>query len=101
MTVYVDDFRAKYGRMIMCHMIADSDEELRAMARQIGVQQKWHQGDHFDICLAMRDKAIALGAVAITARQCAAMNRRRKETGALGSPMDAEAWLMAWRGRAR
>jgi len=60
------------------------------MAEQIGVQQKWHQGDHFDICLEMRAKAVALGAIEITLRQCAAMNRIRKITGALGKPQDAE-----------
>lgn len=26
----------------LCHMIADTDAELRLMAEQIGVQQKWH-----------------------------------------------------------
>jgi hypothetical protein len=90
MTVYVDDMKAKFGRMVMCHMIADSDEELRAMALKIGVRQKWHQGDHFDICLEMRAKAVTFGAVEITQRQCAAMNFTRKLTGALGSPEGAE-----------
>lgn len=93
-TVYVDDMKAKYRRMIMCHMIADTDEELRAMAQKIGVQQKWHQGDHFDICLEMRVKAVALGAVEITLRQCAAMNFTRKLTGALGDPEGAEARML-------
>ena len=42
MTVYVDDMKAKFGRMIMCHMIADTDEELHTMASKIGVKLKWH-----------------------------------------------------------
>jgi hypothetical protein len=73
MTVYVDDMRAKYGRMIMCHMIADSDAELHAMADKIGVARKWHQGDHYDICLAKRAKAVEHGAVQLTRMQLGRM----------------------------
>lgn len=94
MAVYVDDMKAKFRRMIMCHMIADTDEELREMAQKIGVQQKWHQGDHFDICLDMRAKAVAFGAVEVTLRQCAAMNFIRKLTGVLGEPEGAEARMI-------
>ena len=93
MTVYVDSMRAKYGRLIMCHMIADIDAELRAMADKIGVKQKWHQGDHFDICLAKRALAIKAGAVEITQRQAGAMTIRKRATGSLGSSADAEQWL--------
>ncbi len=64
--VYVDDMRAPYRRMIMCHMIADTEAELHKMATAIGVARKWYQGDHYDICLQMRAKAVTLGAVEIT-----------------------------------
>jgi hypothetical protein len=98
MAVYVDDMKAKFGRMIMCHMIADTDEELHEMAGKIGVARKWHQApprhsSHYDIALSMRAKAVALGAIEITWRQAGAMNSRRRVTGSLGSPEDAEEWL--------
>lgn len=97
MTVYVDDMRAKFGRMIMCHMIADTDEELHAMAARIGVQRKWHQAppkhdSHYDIALSTRAKAVAAGAVEITWRTCGTMNFRRRLTGDLGLPGDAARW---------
>lgn len=97
MTVYVDDMRAQFGRMIMCHMIADTDEELHAMAAKVGVARKWHQAppkhdSHYDIALSMRAKAVAAGAVEITWRQCGVMNIRRRLTGSLGLAADVWRW---------
>lgn len=69
MTVYVDNMRAPYGRMVMCHMVADTHEELHAMASRIGVARRWFQGDHYDICLSKRAKAVELGAVEIDMRE--------------------------------
>ena len=92
MTVYVDDMKAKFGRLVMCHMLADTDEELHAMASRIGVARKWWQspekssGSHYDICLSKRALAISYGAIEITWRQAGAMNRQRRLTGVLGAP---------------
>lgn len=69
MTVYVDDVRYPYGRMVMCHMFADTLDELHAMADAIGIQRKWFQSppaaswEHYDISLGKKDLAIARGAV--------------------------------------
>lgn len=69
MTVYVDDVRHPYGRMIMCHMWADTLGELLQMADRIGVQRKWIQAPpkaswvHFDISLVKKAAAIQAGAV--------------------------------------
>lgn len=77
MTVYVDDVKHKFGNMLMCHMWADTEAELLAMADRIGVQRKWIQGHptlsfgkhrnaswvHFDIAQSKRTLAIRHGAV--------------------------------------
>lgn len=63
--------------MVMCHMWADTLDELLAMADKIGVKRKWIQGHpelsfgrhrsaswvHFDVCKAKRAKAIKHGAI--------------------------------------
>jgi hypothetical protein len=59
----------KFGRMKMSHMIADSEEELHAMADKIGVARKWYQGDHYDIALSKRALAVEYGAKEITWRE--------------------------------
>jgi hypothetical protein len=71
MAVYVDDMRASFGNMTMCHMVADSRGELLAMADRIGVQRKWIQRagtahEHFDICLSKRALAVKNGAKKIS-----------------------------------
>lgn len=99
MTVYVDDMSAPFGRMKMCHMLADSDDELHAMADKIGVARKWWQspaktsGSHYDIALIKKALALEAGAVAITWKQASAMNARRRVTGELGEPEGAWDWL--------
>lgn len=71
---YVDDMRADLGRMVMCHMIADSSGELYRMADLIGVQRKWVQNpgtprEHFDICRRARELAVRYGAKQIPMRE--------------------------------
>lgn len=77
MAVYVDDVRHQYGRMVMCHLWADTLEELLAMVDRIGVQRKWIQGHpelsfgkhrraswvHFDISLSKKAAALKAGAI--------------------------------------
>jgi hypothetical protein len=107
MAVYVDDMRAPFGSMVMCHMLADSDEELHAMAERIGVARKWWQspektsGSHYDIALSKRAKAVCFGAIEITWRQAGAMNARRRATGALGAPEEAVEWVARYRAERR
>lgn len=77
MAVYVDDMRAQFGRMIMCHMLADTDAELHEMADKIGVARRWFQKDHYDVCLEKRRLAVEFGAIEITWREAGAMCKAR------------------------
>ncbi len=66
MAVYVDEPIHPFGRMMMCHMMADSMEELHAMADKIGVARKWAQMTrmpHYDICKSKRSLAVRYGAI--------------------------------------
>ena len=90
MTVYVDDMRAPFGRMVMCHMVADSREELLAMAATIGVNPKWLQGagtakEHFDIALSKRALAVRAGAVEVDKRGLVAVVQRKALADAIAA----------------
>lgn len=76
MSVYVDDMKAGFGNMVMCHMVADTSAELLEMADRIGVKRKWIQregtpNEHFDTCLSKRRLAVKHGAKQLTQRQLA------------------------------
>lgn len=67
--------------MIMAHMIADTEDELLAMADKIGVARKWIQRKpgrptHFDIAKGKRALAIKAGAIACD-RQTYVFHMRR------------------------
>ena len=93
--MYVDDMRARHGRLVMCHMISDREEELHGMVKLIGVDMKWYQGDHYDVAMSKRALAVEAGAVEITQRQCGCMVMRRRIEGVLGEPQAAIAWVRA------
>lgn len=73
MTVFIDNANIPYKRMIMCHMVADTLEELHIMADAIGVKRKWFQSHtnypHYDICKQSKDKALSLGAQECTKKE--------------------------------
>lgn len=76
MTVYVDNARIRYGKMIMCHMVGDDEHELHLLAACIGVRRKWFHRGHYNVCLRKRSEAVALGAREVTAREAAAVRRK-------------------------
>lgn len=79
MAVYVDHESNEYRGMKMCHMLADTLDELHAMADAIGLKRAWFQSHgstpHYDICQAKRRLAIREGAVEIDRRQTVALIR--------------------------
>lgn len=100
MAVYIDRMNAPFGRMFMCHMMADTTEELLELADKIGVKRKWIQdkdtyGEHFDICLSKKAEALALGAIEVGWRGIHSLMKKKaymwlqdKEKVALANPKD-------------
>ena len=83
MSVYVDAAMIPYGRMKMSHMLADTQEELLAMADAIGLGRHWiqHPGkpmEHFDVSMVKRDMALQEGAIAMTSRQLVGIVRKKR-----------------------
>ena len=82
MAVYVDQSKYAYGRMIMCHMMADTLDELHLMAERIGIRREHFQEHayypHYDICKSKREIAVALGAIEIRSQDLIRKFRHRR-----------------------
>jgi hypothetical protein len=79
MPVYVDKYESPFGKMVMCHMFADTLDELHLMAERIGLKRAWFQGakvPHYDICKSKRVLAIKEGALEIDVFQAAELIRK-------------------------
>lgn len=81
MSVYVDESMWPFRGMIMCHMMADTEDELHEMADRIGIARRWYQGDHYDISKTKRALAVRFGAIEVSSRELVRMFpvRRRHE----------------------
>ena len=70
MTVYVDDAVTLWRGQRWAHLLADTLAELHVFAAQLGLPRRAFQdrtsGAHYDVNAALREQAIALGAVAIS-----------------------------------
>lgn len=70
MTVYVDDAVWPWRGERWAHLMADTLEELHAFAASLGLPRHSFQnklsGCHYDVTARMRERALALGAVAIS-----------------------------------
>lgn len=102
MAVYVDDARNPFGRMIMCHMWADTAAELHQMADAIGMKREWFQTPngpnrrpvsfpHYDLSQMRRAAAIQLGAVELARRE-GADSRRSIRARIIDDPEFAATW---------
>ena len=73
--------------MIMCHLLADTLDELHLMAACIGVAKKHFQSGkvpHYDICKAKRELAVKAGAWQVDRRQCGMLSRVWRQRMATG-----------------
>ena len=80
MAVYVDQPQHRFGRMLMCHLLADTTAELHAMVDRIGVARRWYQHSastpHYDIAKGKRALAIADGTLEVDRRELVAVIHR-------------------------
>lgn len=84
MAVYVDEPAYPYRGMLMCHMLADTPEELHSMAVKIGIKRRWFQDKastpHYDISKGKRDLAVKAGAKEVDRRELAGIIRQIHRT---------------------
>ncbi len=89
MSVYVDDAVHPWRGQRWAHLMADTLEELHAMAQQLGIPRRAFQnktsGAHYDVTTDLRDEAIRLGAIPISRHRDRALVKaviaRAKEQG--------------------
>jgi hypothetical protein len=83
---YVDTVRDYPGAGLrytrFCHLLADTREELHAMADELGMSRRFFQDHpwrwHHDLPEPLRARAVELGAKEITMHEVGALLRRRK-----------------------
>ena len=68
--ILVDPAAWPYRGRLWAHLVSDTSyEELHAFAEQLSIPRRAFQGDHYDVPEAVREEALALGAVPVTSRQ--------------------------------
>ena len=82
--IQVDNGRWPMGRMLMCHLIADSHEELETAADALGLRRSYIQHahtwkEHLDVSQSKRTLAVQQGAREITQREFARILTGRRE----------------------
>ena len=84
---YVDEAIWEWRGRRWCHLTADSEDELHALAAQLGLVRQWFQSkpgrpwsDHYDLPEEIRAQAIACGARPLTTREMARRQARLRAT---------------------
>jgi Protein of unknown function (DUF4031) len=68
--ILVDPAAWPHRGRLWAHLVSDTSyEELHAFAAQLGIPRRAFQGDHYDVPEAVREEALALGAIPVTSRQ--------------------------------
>jgi len=92
MAVYVDSAKNGYGRMKVCHMIADTPEDRHSMAAKIGVARRWFQEmasfPHYDIAQSKRALAISHGAVEVSSVRDMGLRMREIRNAKIWRPLE-------------
>lgn len=67
MAVYVDSEGIRWRGRQWCHLVADTHEELHDFAERLGLQRGWFQDQgrypHYDVTMAIRARALLIGAI--------------------------------------
>jgi hypothetical protein len=70
MSVYIDDAVHLWRGRRWAHLMADSLDELHDFAERLGLSRQVFQdkrsGAHYDIDIALRERALTMGAIAIS-----------------------------------
>ena len=82
--IYVDKLEIKFKGMIMCHMIADTEEELLEFAKSIGLNSRYLQKagtykSHFDVSKSKKELAIKKGAKLIGRKELVDILNNKKK----------------------
>ena len=86
MTCYVDTVReypdAGLRFIAYCHLLADTRDELHAMADELGIPRRYFQDHpwrwHHDLPAPLRSRAVELGAREVTMHEVGALLRQRR-----------------------
>ena len=95
MTILVDQARWPWRGTTWCHLVSDDNlAELHAFAAGLGARRVGFQGDHYDIDIETRERAIEAGAIPCDSRE---LIRRMRAAGLRLKPSSFTKWQLAER----